>query len=127
MSERSIEADSSAAVAVLLRLPITKLRERLDQAIMACGVVQGGCRFRPDLCGHLGGFLFGCCELVSDSHEFAESNAVTIDVIAGQVIRMLRIGDSVIAHPDPFLLRQALIERFCKVVSLLVESLNLLL
>jgi len=127
MSERSIEADSSASVAVLLRLPVTKLRERLDQAYMARGVILGGCRFRPDLCGHLGGFLFGCCELVGDSHEFAESNAVTIDVIAAQVIRMLRIGDSVVAHPNPFLLWQALIERFCKVVSLLVEILNLLL
>ena len=64
MSERSIEADFSAAVAVLLKLPITKLRQRLDQAYMACGVVQGGCRFRPDLCGHLGVLLCGCSKLV---------------------------------------------------------------
>lgn len=64
MIERSIEADFSAAVAVLLKLPVTKLRERSDQQYMARGVILGGCRFRPDLCGHLGVLLCGCSKLV---------------------------------------------------------------
>jgi len=64
MIERSIEGDSSAAVAVLLRLPVSELRKRSDQAYMACGVILGGCRFRPDLSLHPGVLLCGCCELV---------------------------------------------------------------
>jgi len=64
MIERSINADSSASVAVLLKLPVTKLRERSDQQYMARGVVQGGCRFRPDLSLHPGVLLCGCSKLV---------------------------------------------------------------
>ena len=47
-----------------MSLPVTKFRERSDQAYMACGVILGGCRFRPDLCGHLGVLLCGCSKLV---------------------------------------------------------------